>query len=133
LNSVDRELDVNNPLKHKTVGLALLAVLDLASASGNARAAPPVPFYKSNVATIDKIGAGSVVIKTKDTADAVYAWYARNLPDRNGETGTADGVRIFYTHNGATVDIEPGNRFDPRTNIGIVWDARKYGGYASGK
>ncbi|HEY1613926.1 MAG TPA: hypothetical protein VGF97_09580 [Rhizomicrobium sp.] len=105
-----------------TVVLAAVAVAPVA-------AAPPVPFYKSHILTIDRIGNGSVVLKTKDSADMVCAWYAHNLPDGNGETKTSDGARIFYTHNGATVDVEPGNRFDPDTSIGIVWDARKFGSY----
>lgn len=101
--------------------------------TGAACAAPPVPFYNSNVTKIDEIDAGSVVIKTRDSANAVSAWYRQHLADANGEKKTADGALIFYTHNGATVDVEPGNRFEPDTGIGLVWDARKYGPYAPGK
>ena len=37
--------------------------------------------------------------------------------------------RQLYTKSGATVDVEPGNRFDPGTHIGLIWDAKKFGPY----
>jgi hypothetical protein len=76
---------------------------------------------------IDRIGDGSIVIQTRDSASAVQAWYRTHLRDSNGETATDGGGDILYTHNGATVDIEPGNRFEPLTSIGLVWDAKKFG------
>lgn len=105
------------------VAIALLA-------AGSSRAAPPVPFYKANVSKLDKLGSGSVVIETKDSLAAVCAWYRKNLRDQNGESITKDGAHLFYTHNGATVSVEPGDRFAPGTSIGLVWDARKFGPYA---
>ncbi|HEX3665337.1 MAG TPA: hypothetical protein VHU23_08905 [Rhizomicrobium sp.] len=87
----------------------------------------PVPFYNSNIVKTDRIGAGSIVIQTKDSSDTVHAWYQAHLRDANGETKTEGGGYILYTHNGATVDIEPGNRFDHSTSIGLVWDSKKYG------
>ena len=89
-----------------------------------------MPFYPGKVTKVDKVGAGSVVITTKDSVTTVCSWYRRNLADQNGETTTKDGAHIFYTHNGATVDVEPGNRFAPETTVGLVWDARKFGSYA---
>ena len=88
-----------------------------------------MPFYTANVTNVDKQSGGSVVITTKDSVDTVCAWYRKNLGDQNGETTTKDGAHIFYTHIGATVDVEPGNRFAPGTNIGLVWDAKKFGPY----
>ena len=110
------------------LGLAFFVVI-----AGSAGATPPVPFYRNNVGHIDRISSGSVVIKTKDSVETVCSWYRKNLHDRNGETTTADGAHIFYTHNGATVDVEPGNRFEPDTGIGLVWDAKKYGEYPQTK
>jgi hypothetical protein len=97
-----------------------------------ANATPPVPFYTSRVTHINQHSAGSVVIRTKDSVAAVCAWYRLNLRDQNGETVTADGAHIFYTHSGATVDVEPGNIVVPDTSIGLSWDAKKFGPY-SGK
>ncbi len=114
---------------HKIAGLALLLICDLASVPDSARAAPPVPFYTTNVSKLDRIGAGSVVIETRDTVAAVSGWYRKTLRDQNGETIGKNGAHLFYTHNGATVDVEPGNRFAPNTIIGLVWDAKKYGPY----
>ena len=93
-----------------------------------AAAAPPVPLYPSNVTNTDKLNAGSVVVTTKDSLDAVCVWYRKNLVDSTGEKTTPDGAHIFYTKSGATVDVEPGNRFDPGTKIALVWDAKTYGG-----
>lgn len=114
---------------YKIVGIALLIVAYLISAPGCAKAAPPVPFYTSNVRKLDKIGTGSVVITTKNSVAAVCRWYRKMLRDQNGETTTRDGAHIFYTHSGATVDVEPGNRFAPDTTIALVWDVRKFGPY----
>jgi len=105
---------------------ALAVVLFSASPAG---ATPPVPFYKANLSKLDKLGAGSVVIVTKDSVATVCAWYRKNLRDQNGESTTRDGAHLFYTHNGATVSVEPGNRFAPDTIVGLVWDARKFGSY----
>jgi hypothetical protein len=115
----------------RTLGIASLLVAAgcVTFFAGTASAAPPVPFYATNVTKVDKQSAGSVVITTKDSVDAVCAWYRKNLGDQNGEKTTADGAHIFYTHSGATVDVEPGNRFSPGTNIGLVWNAKKFGPY----
>jgi len=99
------------------------------AASASTVCAAPVPFYNSHVTAIERIGDGSVVIKTRDTPDKVYVWYRSNLKNANGDTKTEDGAHILYTQSGATVDIEPGNSFAPDTAIGIVWDARKFGAY----
>lgn len=117
-----------------TKSAPLTAVLAFASAcvmmfAGQASATPPVPFYTSHVTKVDKQSEGSVVITTDDSVDTVCAWYRKNLRDQNGEHTSGDGAHIFYTHNGATVDVEPGNRFSPGTNIGLVWDAKKFGTY----
>jgi hypothetical protein len=87
------------------------------------------------VIAVEKIGDGSVVIRTKDPAAAVYVWYRANLQNANGDTETKDGAHILYTRSGATVDIEPDAPGERGTNIGIVWNARKYGAYvpASGQ
>lgn len=58
--------------------------------------------------------------------------YRKNLAEANGEHKSEDGSIIFYTKSGATVDVEPGNRFDPVTRIGLIWDAKRFGAY-SGK
>ena len=112
-----------------TVGLRLVASCAIMYASC-ANAAPPVSFYSANVTAVDRVSEGSVVITTKDSIAAVCEWYRKNLRDRTGEKMTADGAHIFYTHSGATVDVEPGNRFDPGTKIGLVWDAKKFGPYS---
>ena len=114
---------------HNIASLALLIIFGLVSAPGHARATPPVPFYTANVSKLDMIGAGSVVIATKDSVATVCGWYRKTLRDQNGETTTRDGAHIFYTHSGATVDVEPGNRFAPDTTIGLVWDVKKFGPY----
>jgi len=114
-----------------TVGLGLVASCAIMYAS-RANATPPVSFYSANVTAIDRVSEGSVVITTKDSIATVCEWYRKNLRDRTGEKVTADGAHIFYTHSGATVDVEPGNRFDPGTKIGLVWDPKKFGPY-SGK
>lgn len=98
-------------------------------AAGSSHAAPPLPFYKENVSKLDKLGDGSIVIETKDSLTTVCAWYRKNLRDQNGESTTQDGAHLFYTHNGATVSVEPGNRFAPETSIGLVWDATRFGSY----
>lgn len=97
--------------------------------ASRANAAPPVPFYTAHVTKVDKQSPGAVVIKTTDSVAVVSAWYRKNLRDQNGEHTTADGAHLFYTHNGATVAVEPGNRFSPDTSIGLVWDAKKFGPY----
>jgi hypothetical protein len=111
------------------LGLTSALLSGFFSAAGAAQHAPPMPFYNSNVVKIDRIGDGSVVIQTRDSPLTVQAWYRTHLRDSNGETPTEGGGHILYTHNGAAVDIEPGNRFDPLTSIGMVWDAKKYGAY----
>lgn len=122
------------PSRRTTKSPPLAVVLAFAAAclafsASQASATPPVPFYTSHVTKIDKQSEGSVVITTEDSVDAVCAWYRKNLRDQNGEHTTDDGAHIFYTHSGATVDVEPGNRFAPGTNIGLVWDAKKFGPY----
>jgi len=112
-----------------TVGLGLTASCAMMYANC-ANAAPPVSFYSVNVTDIDRVSEGSVVITTKDSIATVCEWYRKNLRDQTAETVTADGAHIFYTHSGATVDVEPGNRFDPGTKIGLVWDAKKFGPYS---
>lgn len=97
-----------------------------------ANATPPVPFYSSRVTEIDRQSPGAVLITTKDSVATVCAWYRLNLHDQNGEKVTDDGAHIFYTHSGATVDVEPGNIVVPDTSIGLSWDAKKFGPY-SGK
>ena len=120
-------------LAHSTRALVLmLAGACTAIITSPANATPPVPFYTSRVTHINQHSAGSVVIRTKDSVAAVCAWYRLNLHDQNGETVTDDGAHIFYTHSGATVDVEPGNIVVPDTSIGLSWDAKKFGPY-SGK
>lgn len=102
-----------------------------ASAATTSAAAPQagtrvVPLYTSGVTKIDRQGGGDYVIVTRDSIDTVAAWFRKNLPDQNGETVTSDGAHLFYTHNGATVDVEENaaHRFDKtdpaRTSIGVV-------------
>jgi hypothetical protein len=125
---------------HRAANLALsrraLALILLASFAATitrpANATPPVPFYASRVTEIDRQSPGAVLITTKDSVATVCAWYRLNLHDQNGEKVTDDGAHIFYTHSGATVDVEPGNIVVPDTSIGLSWDARKFGPY-SGK
>jgi hypothetical protein len=119
----------HSPTSGKLI-FVLLALYGAAAAS-TAHAAAPVPFYKWHVIAIEKIGDGSVVIRTKGGPEVVYDWYRANLKDGNGDTKTKDGAHILYRHSGATVDIETGNPFAPGTSIGIVWDAKKYGVYAA--
>lgn len=71
-----------------------------------ANATPPVPFYASRVTEIDRQSPGAVLITTKDSVATVCAWYRLNLHDQNGEKVTDDGAHIFYTHSGATVDVD---------------------------
>jgi hypothetical protein len=118
-------------LYSQTSGWSFVVLLVLCcAASTSAPAAQPVPFYNFHVLRIEKIGDGSVIIRTSDPPDVVHAWYRRNIRDANGETTTEDGAYILYTANGATVDIERGDPGDSGTSIGIVWDAEKYGPYA---
>ena len=120
-------------LAHSRRALVLMLVASFAAITTSpANATPPVPFYTSRVTHINQHSAGSVVIRTKDSVAAVCAWYRLNLHDQNGETVTDDGAHIFYTHSGATVDVEPGNIVVPDTSIGLSWDAKKFGPY-SGK
>jgi hypothetical protein len=107
----------------------LIAAMASASASLSAFAAPPVPLYPFNVTNVDNVSNGAVVLTTKDSLDVVCAWYRKNLPDANGEHKTDDGAHLFYTHNGATVDVEAGNTYSPGTTVGIVWDVKKFGTY----
>jgi hypothetical protein len=106
------------------------AAAGLAAFTAAAWAVPPVPFYAANVTQVDKQGPGTVVIVTKDSSDAVLAWYRKNLTDAVAEHKSDDGAVIFYTKSGATVDVERGNKFDPGTHIGLIWDAKKFGPYA---
>ena len=120
-------------LAHSTRALVLmLAGACTAIITSPANATPPVPFYTARVTHIHQHSGGSVVITTKDSVATVCAWYRLNLHDQNGETVTDDGAHIFYTHSGATVDVEPGNIVVPDTSIGLSWDAKKFGPY-SGK
>jgi hypothetical protein len=100
------------------------AALLLASAS--ALAGPPVPVYPLDVIHIDNQGSGSLAVKTRDSVATVVAWYRAHLTDKTGEHTDSSGT-IFYTKTGAMVAIQPGNRFDPGTVIGYVWDGTKYG------
>src|SRR5579862_2085640 len=88
-------------IKHGRLLVATFAV----AISTLSWAQPPVPFYAANVTQIDKQGPGAVVIVTKDSAEAVCAWYRKNLDNANGEHKTDDGAVIFYTKSGATVDV----------------------------
>ncbi len=106
------------------------AAAGLAAVAATAWAQPPVPFYAANVAKVDKQSPVTIVIVTKDSPETVCAWYQKNLADATGEIKSDDGSVIFYTKSGATVDVEPGSRFDPVTRIGLVWDAKKFGAYA---
>ena len=120
-------------LARSTRALVLMLVGSFAAITTSAaNATPPVPFYTSRVTEIDRQSPGAVLITTKDSVATVCAWYRLNLRDQNGETVTADGAHIFYTHSGATVDVEPGNLVVPDTSIGLSWDAKKFGPY-SGK
>jgi hypothetical protein len=120
-------------LAHSTRALVLMLVgACTAITTSPANATPPVPFYTARVTHIHQHSGGSVVITTKDSVATVCAWYRLNLHDQNGETVTDDGAHIFYTHSGATVDVEPGNIVVPDTSIGLSWDAKKFGPY-SGK
>jgi hypothetical protein len=110
--------------------LEVFVIAGLAAIAVATWAQPPVPLYAANVTQIDKPSPGSVVIATKDSPDVVSAWYRKNLAEATGEHKTNDGAVIFYTRSGATVDVEPGNRFEPNTRIGLVWDAKKFGAYA---
>jgi hypothetical protein len=120
-------------LTHSKRALVLMLVGGFAAITARpANATPPVPFYTSLVTKIDRESPGAVLITTKDSVATVCAWYRLNLRDQNGEKVTADGAHIFYTHSGATVDVEPGNVVVPDTIIGLSWDAKKFGPY-SGK
>lgn len=108
----------------RSIGAACLVVI-----ASTAWAVPPVPLYALNVTKIDKVSPGDIVIVTKDSPEAVLAWYRKNLVDLSSEIKADDGAVIFYTKSGATVDVEKGNRFDPGTHIGTSWDAKKFGPY----
>lgn len=56
----------------------------------------------------------------------VVAWYGKNLLDKNAEQSTEDGAHIFCTRNGATLNVELGERIAPGTNIGLVRDAKQF-------
>ena len=109
------------------IAAAVLACLAMVAARPG-RAEPPVPRYPSHVSDAQPYSAGTVILTTSDTVDTVCDWYRAHLKDSTGETTTKDGAHIFYTKSGATVDVEPGNRFDPGTKISLSWDAEKYGG-----
>ncbi len=120
-------------LAHSTRTLVLMLVGSFAAITTSpANATPPVPFYTAGATRIHRQSAGSVVSRTRDSVATVCAWYRLNLQDQNGETVTDDGAHIFYTHSGATVDVEPGNIVVPDTSIGLSWYAKKFGPY-SGK
>jgi hypothetical protein len=121
--------NIETPIRARRTALLAIAAACVAGMAGSARAAPPVPFYAVNVTQVAKSGPGSVVITTRDSVDTVCAWYRKNLADANGEHKTDDGAVIFYTRSGATVDVERGNRFDPGTHVGLVWDEKKFGPY----
>ena len=106
------------------------AAAGLAAVAATAWAQPPVSFYAANVAKVDKQSPGTIVIVTKDSPEAVCAWYRKNLAESTSENKVSGGAVIFYTKSGATVDVEPGSRFDPVTRIGLSWDAKKFGAYA---
>jgi hypothetical protein len=91
----------------------------------------PVPFYTSNVKSVDRQSAGSVLIKTTDSKDTVVAWYKLHLKDQAADHDTSNGHHIFTTHSGPTVDISAADaRFgDGTIRIGLVWNAAKYGEY----
>jgi hypothetical protein len=82
----------------------LLAVFGPAATSP-AGAVVPVPFYNSHVFAIEKVGDGSVIIRTMDLPETVYAWYRKYLRDANGDSKIEDGGYILYTHSGTTIDI----------------------------
>jgi hypothetical protein len=124
------------PLKCKTFLIALSAGMICLSAwpndmdaAGDRSKSFPVPFYALNVIKTEKYSAGTVILTTKDSVDTVCVWYRKNLADQNGEKVTEDGAHIFSTHNGSTVDVEPGNRFAPGTTVSLSWDTKKYGEY----
>jgi hypothetical protein len=75
--------------------------------TGTSGTSPHVPFYSSNATKPDgeHQNPGTFVIHTKDSIDAVAAWYRQNLPDQSGETVSSTGEHFFYTHNGSTVAI----------------------------
>jgi|BarGraIncu00222A_1022003.scaffolds.fasta_scaffold21891_2 hypothetical protein len=110
--------------------LRSFAAACLAGIAATASAEPPVPFYATNVTKINKQSPGTIVIVTKDSPEAVCAWYRKNLAESTSENKVSGGAVIFYTKSGATVDVEPGSRFDPVTRIGLSWDAKKFGAYA---
>jgi hypothetical protein len=110
--------------------LEAFAAACLAAIAAPASAQPPVPFYAANVTQVHKHGPGAIVIVTQDSPETVCAWYRKNLAEATGENKVSGGAVIFYTKSGATVDVEPGNRVDPKTKVGLVWDAKKYGAYA---
>jgi hypothetical protein len=110
--------------------LEVFVAAGLAALAAIAWAQPPVPLYAANVMKVDKQSPGTIVIVTKDSPETVCAWYRKNLADATGENQVSGGAVIFYTKSGATVDVEPGSRFDPVTRIGLTWDAKKFGAYA---
>jgi hypothetical protein len=99
------------------------------SAASIAHAEPPVPFYSTHISRTAPYSAGAVTLTTSDSVDVVCAWYRAHLKDMTGENATPDGAHIFYTKSAATVDVEPGNRFNPSTKISLSWDAKKYGAF----
>ena len=103
---------------------ALLLLILMAAAAWTK---PPVPLYASHVTKTHAIAPGQTVVVTSDSVDVVSAWYRKNLADLQSEKTRPDGGHLFFTHNGATVSVQAGNRFEPGTQIGLVWDATKYG------
>ena len=114
-----------------TIGTVAISSAQQSQPPGETIGKIPVPFYTSNVKSVDRQSAGSVLIKTTDSKDTVVAWYKSHLKDQAADHDTSNGHHIFTTHSGPTVDISAADaRFgDGTTRIGLVWNAAKYGEY----
>jgi TPR repeat protein len=77
----------------------------LAAAGGEQALPPPVPLYSANVSKTTIVGAGMIIINTKDSLDTVLGWYGANLKDQMADVTVGPGHHHFLTHSGAGVDI----------------------------
>jgi TPR repeat protein len=74
---------------------------------------PPVPFYSTHVSNTAILGAGIIVITTRDPFDAVLGWYRANLKDQMADVAVGPGHHHFMT----------GGDANAGTKISLLWNA----------
>jgi TPR repeat protein len=83
---------------------------------------PPVPLYSAHVSKTTIVGAGMIIINTKDSLDTVLGWYGANLKDQMADVTVGPGHHHFLTHSGAGVDVlAEGTGAGAGTKISLFW------------